>query len=75
MEQAFSTVRMENFPDTSSYCQHLKFLADQLSNVKAPVTNAMLVLQLVVRLTDAYNHEGTQIRHGDSLSNFFLEET
>lgn len=63
---------MENFPNASSYLQHLKFLANQLSNAGAPVTNAMLVLKLVFRLTDAYNHEGTQIWHGDSLSMFVL---
>nr|GMC64528.1 retrovirus-related Pol polyprotein from transposon TNT 1-94 [Ipomoea batatas] len=39
LEQEFSTVRMEQFPDASSYCQHLKTLADQLSNVGAPVSN------------------------------------
>nr|GMC66493.1 Retrovirus-related Pol polyprotein from transposon TNT 1-94 [Ipomoea batatas] len=39
LEQEFSAVRMEQFPDASSYCQHLKTLADQLSNVGAPVSN------------------------------------
>nr|GMC60781.1 Retrovirus-related Pol polyprotein from transposon TNT 1-94 [Ipomoea batatas] len=39
LEQEFSAVRMEQFPDVSSYCQHLKTLADQLSNVGAPVSN------------------------------------
>lgn len=47
LEQEFSTVHMENLSDASSYCKHLKSLANQLFNVDAPVTNDRLVLQLV----------------------------
>lgn len=82
LEQEFSRVTMEQFPDASSYCQHLKSLSDQLSNVGAPVSNERLVLQLVSGLTDAYATVGSQIRHGDSLPPFYkarsmlvLEET
>jgi len=73
---------MEHFADASSYCQHLKSLSDQLSNVGSPVTNERLVLQLVSGLTDAYASVGSQICHGDSLPPFYkaqsmlvLEET
>jgi hypothetical protein len=59
---------MDQFPDASSlYCQHLKSVSDQLSNVGAPVSNERLVLQLISGLTDAYATLGSQIRHGDSL--------
>nr|GMD19320.1 E3 ubiquitin-protein ligase BRE1-like 2 isoform X1 [Ipomoea batatas] len=82
LEQEFSAVRMEQFTDASSYCQHLKTLADQLSNVGAPVSNNRLVLQLVSGLTDAYAMVGSQIRHEDPLPLFYkarsmiiLEET
>nr|GLL35266.1 hypothetical protein D5086_0000195000 [Ipomoea trifida] len=82
LEQEFSAVRMEQFTDVSSYCQHLKTLADQLSNVGAPVSNNRLVLQLVSGLTDAYATVGSQIRHEDPLPLFYkarsmiiLEET
>nr|GLL31546.1 hypothetical protein D5086_0000195000 [Ipomoea trifida] len=82
LEQEFSAVRMEQFTDASSYCQHLKTLADQLSNVGAPVSNNRLVLQLVSGLTDAYATVGSQIRHEDPLPLFYkarsmiiLEET
>ncbi|XP_056690379.1 uncharacterized protein [Spinacia oleracea] len=37
LEQEFTTTRMEDFPNASTYCQHLKNLADQLKNVGAPV--------------------------------------
>jgi len=82
LEQEFSKVQMEHFADASSYCQHLKSLSDQLSNVGSPVTNERLVLQLVSGLTDAYASVGSQMRHGDSLPPFYkarsmlvLEET
>jgi len=82
LEQEFSNARMEQFPNASTYCQHLKALSDQLSNVGAPVSNERLVLQLISGLTDAYATVGSQIRHGDSLPHFYkarsmiiLEET
>ncbi|XP_024630933.1 uncharacterized protein [Medicago truncatula] len=82
LEQEFSNARMEQFPDASTYCQHLKSLSDQLFNVGAPVSNESLVLQLIFGLTDAYATVGSQIRHGDSLPPFYkarsmiiLEET
>lgn len=82
LEQEFSRVQMEQFPNASSYCQHLKTLSDQLSNVGAPVSNERLVLQLISGLTDAYAAVGSQIRHGETLPPFYkarsmivLEET
>ena len=82
LEQEFSKVQMEDFADASSYCQHLKSLSDQLSNVGAPVSNERLVLQLLSGLTEAYAGVGSQIRHGDTLPLFYkarsmlvLEET
>jgi len=82
LEQEFSNVHMEQFPYASTYCQHLKSLSDQLSNVGAPMSNERLVLQLISGLTDAYAMVGSQIRHGDSLPPFYkarsmiiLEET
>ena len=44
LEQDFSNLTMEDFPNASSYCQRLKMLADQLKNVGAPVSNNRLVL-------------------------------
>jgi len=45
---------MEQFPDASSYCQHIKYLSDQLSNVGAPGSDERMVLQLVYGLSAAY---------------------
>ncbi|VFQ80414.1 unnamed protein product [Cuscuta campestris] len=33
LEQEFSTTKMEDFPNVSAYCQHLKSLSDQLRGV------------------------------------------
>ncbi|XP_060184132.1 uncharacterized protein LOC132613863 [Lycium barbarum] len=70
LEQEFTTTRMEDFPNASAYCQRLKSLADQLKNVRAPVTNSRLVLQLVSGLTEAYKEVGTQILHAKPLPPF-----
>ncbi|XP_060212217.1 uncharacterized protein LOC132639837 [Lycium barbarum] len=70
LKQEFTTTRMEDFPNASAYCQRLKSLADQLKNVRAPVTNRRLVLQLVSGLTEAYKGVGTQIRHAKTLPPF-----
>jgi len=82
LEQEFSNARIEQFPDASTYCQHLKSLSDQLSNVGTPVSNERLVLELISSLTEAYAIVGSQIHHGDSLPPFYkarsmiiLEET
>ncbi|XP_065865686.1 uncharacterized protein [Euphorbia lathyris] len=70
LQQEFSKTKLDNFTDISSYCQHLKSLSDQLSNVDCPVTNDHIVLQLTSGLTNAYDTIGTQIRHGDPLPPF-----
>ncbi|WCJ39435.1 hypothetical protein M5689_020424 [Euphorbia peplus] len=82
LEQEFSSLKMEIFNDVSSYCQELKSISDQLSNVGSPVSNDRLVLQMISGLTDAHDMVGSQIRHGDILPPFYkprsmlvLEET
>lgn len=62
---------MENFTDAPSYCQHLKSLVDQLSNVGALMSNDRSVLQLLVGLTSAYTTIGSQIRYGDIFPLFY----
>ncbi|XP_019420755.1 PREDICTED: uncharacterized protein LOC109330946 [Lupinus angustifolius] len=71
LEQEFSSIRMEDFPTASAYCQQLKTISDQLKNVGAPVSNQRLVLQLVSGLTDAYKGVGTLIRQSNPLPQFY----
>ncbi|KAG5590903.1 hypothetical protein H5410_041417 [Solanum commersonii] len=42
LEYNFTHVNMEDFPNVSTYCQHLKSLLDQLKNVGSPVDNNRL---------------------------------
>ncbi|GAU11418.1 hypothetical protein TSUD_344090 [Trifolium subterraneum] len=67
LEQEFSRVSMEQFSDATSYCQHIKSLFYQLSNVGAPISDERMVLQLASGLSDAYANVGSQIRHSDTL--------
>ncbi|XP_019103746.1 uncharacterized protein LOC104887615 [Beta vulgaris subsp. vulgaris] len=53
LEQEFSNTAMEDFPNGSAYCQRLKMLANQLKNVGVPISNNLLVLQMVAGLTEA----------------------
>nr|GEY69939.1 retrovirus-related Pol polyprotein from transposon TNT 1-94 [Tanacetum cinerariifolium] len=71
LEQQFSNTQLDNFPNVSAYCQELKMLADQLSNVGAPVTNQRLVLQLIVGLNESYDGVATIIQHTDPLPPFY----
>ncbi|XP_055824245.1 uncharacterized protein LOC129892687 [Solanum dulcamara] len=43
LEQDFTTVSMEHFPNAFAYCQRLKSLADQLKNVGAPMSDSRIV--------------------------------
>lgn len=82
LENQFSQVRQDNFPSITAYCQELKMLSDQLSNVGAPVSNQRLVLQLITGLNESYDGVATFIQQSDPLLPFYearsrliLEET
>ncbi|KAJ9565309.1 hypothetical protein OSB04_001275 [Centaurea solstitialis] len=55
----------------SAYCQALKMIADQLTNVGAPVSESRLVLQLVAGLTSAYDGVATIIQQTNPLPPFY----
>ncbi|MFS7923072.1 hypothetical protein Hanom_Chr03g00256511 [Helianthus anomalus] len=44
LKQKLATTRLENFSSVTAYCQEVKVLADQLTNVDAPVDEQTLVL-------------------------------
>uniref|UniRef100_A0A3Q7J8R6 Integrase catalytic domain-containing protein n=1 Tax=Solanum lycopersicum TaxID=4081 RepID=A0A3Q7J8R6_SOLLC len=71
LEQEFSTTSMENSPNASSYCQHLKSLADELKNVRALVSDSRMVLHLTGGLTRAYRGAGTLIHQSNMLPPFY----
>ncbi|KAL9233674.1 hypothetical protein vseg_008638 [Gypsophila vaccaria] len=62
---------MDNYPNVSAYCQALKMIADQLSNVGSPVPETRLVLQLVTHLSEGYDSVATIIQQSDPLPSFY----
>ncbi|KAJ9537849.1 hypothetical protein OSB04_030582 [Centaurea solstitialis] len=82
LENKFNNVRLESFSNVSTYCQELKTLSDQLTNVDAPVSNDRLVLQLINGLGDKYESLATLLQQSTPLPDFYtarskliLEET
>ncbi|KAJ9554653.1 hypothetical protein OSB04_018698 [Centaurea solstitialis] len=82
LENKFNNVRLESFSNVSAYCQELKILSDQLTNVDAPVSNDRLVLQLINGLGDRYESLATMLQQSTPLPDFYtarskliLEET
>ncbi|KAJ0510845.1 putative RNA-directed DNA polymerase [Helianthus annuus] len=71
LEHKLVTTRLENYPNMSAYCQAVKMLADQLSNVGAPFTNQRIVLQLIGGLTSAYDGIAMIIQHIKPLPGFY----
>ncbi|GAU38115.1 hypothetical protein TSUD_318020 [Trifolium subterraneum] len=58
-----------------SYCNRLKALSDQLTNVDSPVSNTRLVLKMISGLTDAYFGFVTYIQQYDPLPEFSAART
>lgn len=82
LEQQFSQIHMDNYPNALSYCQALKLIAEQLGNVGASVSEDRLVLRLVTGLSSGYDSLANIIQQLDPLPSFYktrsmltLEET
>jgi len=58
LKKEFSTTKMEEFPNASTYCQQNTF---ELINVDTLVSDQQLILQMVYRLNDAYKGACTLI--------------
>ncbi|XP_074293032.1 uncharacterized protein LOC141619924 [Silene latifolia] len=71
LEQQFSNIHMDNYSNVSAYCQALKMIADQLSNVGSPVPETRLVLQIVTHLSEGYDSVATIIQQSDPLPSFY----
>jgi len=71
LECDFTHVDMVDFLNVSAYCQHLKYLSNQLKNVGSPVDNNRLVLHLISGLTESYKGVTTLICQSDPLPKFY----
>ncbi|XP_050897634.1 uncharacterized protein LOC127104492 [Lathyrus oleraceus] len=71
LEREFSNTRMEDFPNVSTYCQHLKMLSDQLRNVGSPVNNHRLARSILtleeVGMTKMANTDSHVVVHTTQL--------
>lgn len=47
LEELFNSTRLEAFSSVTEYCDRLKALSDQLTNVGNPISDTKMVLQLV----------------------------
>ncbi|XP_071698967.1 uncharacterized protein [Rutidosis leptorrhynchoides] len=82
LHRQFTTIRLDDFPDVSAYCQQIKSLADQLKNIGDKVTYERMVLQLIAGLNDNFDTVGTYFTQLTDLPSFYearskliLEET
>ncbi|XP_071733834.1 uncharacterized protein [Rutidosis leptorrhynchoides] len=78
----FANTKLENFSNMSAYCQEMKHIADQLSDVGPKIEDDRLVLQLITGLGDGYDTVGSLLTHSKKLPSFsearsmlILEET
>ncbi|XP_062088546.1 uncharacterized protein LOC133795113 [Humulus lupulus] len=70
LETQFTNTSLADFSSTSAYCNQLKSLADQLSNVGAPISNQRPLLRLLAGLTEAYSGFVTVMQQKDHLPTF-----
>ncbi|KAK1430107.1 hypothetical protein QVD17_12618 [Tagetes erecta] len=71
LQHKFSNLKISDFPNVSAYCQSLKMISDQLTNVGAPVTNNTLVLQLISGLNGEYDGIAMLLQQRDPLPDFY----
>lgn len=70
LENQFNNIFLRDFSDCSSYANRLKYLADQLANVGAKVSDNRMVLRLIGDLTEAYGTLVTVIQNTTPLPSF-----
>ncbi|XP_071738825.1 uncharacterized protein [Rutidosis leptorrhynchoides] len=63
LQRQFNSIMMDNFPDVTSYCQEIKSIANQLSNVDDKVSDPRMVLQLIAGLNDTYDSIASQLSY------------
>ena len=70
LEEELSDLNFENFSSIDSYCNHIKFLADRLADIDAPIPNIRLVLKLTAGLYEAYSGTVDFIQNQEPLPSF-----
>lgn len=70
LENQFNHCQLDQFPNATAYCQQLKSLADQLSDVDSSISDQRLVLQLINGLNRDYDTVGSIISNTSPLPTF-----
>ncbi|XP_076956183.1 uncharacterized protein LOC143631249 [Bidens hawaiensis] len=71
LKTKLANTRLDNVPNMHAYYQELKLLSDQLANVDAPLTDADLVLQLIMGLNEQYEGIAMVIQNTEPLPSFY----
>ncbi|XP_076939279.1 uncharacterized protein LOC143607881 [Bidens hawaiensis] len=66
-----SNTSLDAFPNCTAYCQELKMLADQLSNVGKEIDDNQLDTQLITCLNEAYGPFATVLQQTEPLPSFY----
>lgn len=69
-QSEFVRCRLENFSSVSSYCQHMKDLADKLANFDTKVSDHQMVIYLIVGLSKEFDIIVSLIQQSEPLPNF-----
>lgn len=70
LEEELASVDFNNFSSIDAYCNHIKSIADRLTDVEAPVPNSRLILKLIGGLPEAYAGTVDFIQNQDPLPPF-----
>ncbi|XP_022032547.1 uncharacterized protein LOC110933643 [Helianthus annuus] len=71
LNNKFANTHLDQFPNMSAYCQALKVIFDQLTNLGSPITDEQLVLQLLSGLTEQYENTASVIQQMKPLPDFY----
>ena len=70
LEQELADLDFENFTSIEDYCNHIKSLADRLTDVDAPIPNTRLILKMTAGLPEAYARTVDFIQNKEPLPTF-----
>ncbi|XP_022032622.1 uncharacterized protein LOC110933724 [Helianthus annuus] len=71
LNNKFANTRLDQFSSMSAYCQAMKVIFDQLTNVGSPISDEQLVLQILTGLTEQYEGIGLLIQQTKPLPDFY----
>ncbi|XP_021996258.1 uncharacterized protein LOC110893457 [Helianthus annuus] len=71
LNNRFASTLLDQFPSMTAYCQAMKVIYDQLTNIGSPITDEQLVLQILTGLTEQYESVVLIIQQTKPLPTFY----